>query len=103
MGEMDRSKNWLGSNFKRMLDLTKYSLSGKVTALYKLNKTDLTITHVMDFPSTGDNAFPALARMDQNSYLLFNYSSDIDGPYKVWLEGQFGKTFIYHTTLSFSN
>jgi hypothetical protein len=101
MGELDRSKRWLGANVKRMVDLAKYSLSGKVTALFKLNKENLEIEHVMDFPSTGDNAFPALVRVDDQSFVLFNYSSDINGPYKIWLEGQLGKTYIYYTMLSF--
>lgn len=84
---------------QRRNNLLKYSLSRKVTALFKINKEKMDIEHVMDFPSTGDNAFPALARRDDSSYYLLNYSSNIHKRPKNWLRGQLGRTYIYWTLL----
>lgn len=100
-GEVDRSKKWLGENTQRLLNLAKYSLSSKKTALYKLDKTTLDIVHVMDFESNGDNAFPAIVKLSDHQYGIFNYSSDIDTDNKIWIEGQIGKTYLYYSTLTF--
>lgn len=100
-GEVDRSKKWLGDNTRRILNLTKYSLSSKKTALYKFDKENLDIVHIMDFESNGDNAFPAIIQLSENQYGVFNYSSDIDTDNKIWLEGQVGKTYLYYSTLTF--
>jgi len=100
-GEVDRSKPWLGQNFRRLLNLAKYSLSSKRTALYKIDKQNLEVIHLMDFPSTGDNAFPAIVKLSENQYGVFNYSSDIEEHNKIWIEGQVGKTYLYYSTLTF--
>ena len=55
--------------------------------------------HLMDFPSTGDTAFPAITKLEEGKWWLMNYSSDIHGKQKNWLSGQLGKTFIYETVL----
>ncbi len=86
---------------QRRNNLLKYSFSRKYTALYKLDKEKHCLNHLMDFPSTGDNAFPGIAKIDENSYYLLNYSSDIHKREKNWVTGQFGKTYIYWTVLRF--
>lgn len=85
---------------QRRNNLLKYSLSRKVTAIFRINREKMEVEHVMDFPSTGDNAFPAAIRRDENSYYLLNYSSNINKRPKNWLRGQLGKTYIYWTVLS---
>ena len=59
------------------------------------------LTHIQDFPSCGDNAFPAIAPINDNSYLLFNYSNDFNKKDKKWIFGQLSKTYIYYTILTF--
>ncbi|MCH2021866.1 MAG: hypothetical protein MK207_05245 [Saprospiraceae bacterium] len=86
---------------QRRNNLIKYSFSKKYTAIYKLDKKNYCLNHLFDFPSTGDNAFPGIAKIDNNSYYLLNYSSDIHKKEKNWITGQFGKTFIYSTILTF--
>lgn len=98
-GEMDKVKNRKNEKQGRVRNLIRYSITPKVTALFKLNKETLTLTHLLDFPSTGDNAFPAIAPLNDGSYLLMNYSSNINGKKKTWIAGQLGKTFIYQTVL----
>lgn len=100
-GEMDRVKNRKSETQGRIKNLLHYWFSSKKTALFKFNKNDLSITHIVDFPSNGDNAYPAIVKIDSNKYWLFNYSSNIKGKNKVWISGQLGKTYIYETILSF--
>jgi len=100
-GEIDKVKHRKNEKKARLSNLIKYSITKKRTALFKLNKEDLSLTHILDFPSTGDNAFPAIAKIDTNNYWLMNYSSDITKREKNWISGQLGKTFIYETVLTF--
>ncbi len=87
---------------QRFKNLIRYSFSKKVTALYKINKEKMEIEPIIDFPSTGDTAFPGIAPKDENSFYLLNYSSDIQKRDKIWIGGQLGKTYIYQTELHFS-
>ncbi len=86
---------------ERRKNLIRYSFSKKVTALFKINKEKMEIDHVMDFPSTGDTAYPAVARADDGSYYVLNYSSNINKRKKIWIGGQLGKTYLYQTQLHF--
>ena len=85
----------------RRKNLIHYSFSKKVTALFKINKEKMEIEHIMDFQSTGDTAFPAIAPKDDSTLYLLNYSSDIHKRAKIWIGGQLGKTYIYQTELHF--
>lgn len=85
---------------QRRKNLIQYSFSKKVTALFKINKEKMEINHIMDFPSTGDTAFPGIAQKDDSTFYLLNYSSNIHKRKKIWIGGQLGKTFIYQTELS---
>lgn len=86
---------------QRRKNLIRYSFSKKVTALFKINKEKMEIEHVMDFPSTGDTAYPAIAQKENDTFYLLNYSSNIHKRDKIWIGGQLGKTFIYQTELQF--
>lgn len=88
---------------QRRKNLIRYSFSKKVTALFKINKEKMEIEHVMDFPSTGDTAFPGIVQKDDSTFYLLNYSSDIHKRDKIWIGGQLGKTFIYKTELTIND
>lgn len=100
-GPIDRSPDSLATGRHRIRNLIRYWFTTKVTALFKLDKKNLSLSLVSDLPSTGDTAFPGIVKLDDNKYLLLNYSSDITGHRKNWFFGQLGKTFIYWTTLAF--
>ncbi len=102
-GEADKAPQWLPLWFRQRYNLVRYSLTQKKTALFRLDRTAKRMVHLFDFPSTGDNAFPRIVAYSRNSFLLFNYSSDINRKPINWLRGQLGKTFIYKTELIFSN
>lgn len=88
---------------QRRKNLIRYSFSKKVTALFKINKEKMEIEHVMDFPSTGDTAFPAIAPKNDSTFYLLNYSSNIHKRDKIWIGGQLGKTYIYQTELTIND
>lgn len=73
----------------------------KRTSLWKVDPDTLSVSFVLDFPSKGDTCFPSLVKLDSNRYLVYNYSSPIDGPDIDWVTGQTGETAIYSTILSF--
>ena len=98
-GKADKAP-WLPNSIRRWYNLARYSLTLKTTALWKMDKEKKELVHLMDFPATGDTAFPAITELEEGKWLLMNYSSDIHGPRKNWLWGQLGKTFIYQTVLS---
>ena len=100
-GDIDKLKNRTNETKRRARNLIRYSITRKVTALYKLNKKDLSVSLITDFPSTGDTAFPGISKLDNDNYVLMNYSSDIHGKKKNWIRGQLGKTYIYWTKLHF--
>jgi hypothetical protein len=100
-GDMDKVKNRKNDKQGRVRNLIRYSITRKVTALYKFDKDNLTVTPVIDFPSTGDNAYAGIAQVDANTYVVMNYSSDIAKRKKNWIRGQLGKTYIYWTKLRF--
>jgi hypothetical protein len=93
----------LPPKLRRSYNLARYSLTRKCTALWLLEPHSKSLVHLMDFPSTGDTAFPGILSLGQGKYWLLNYSSDIAGPRKSWIRGQVGKTYIYGTELSIGN
>jgi hypothetical protein len=96
-GATDRSRE--GKKAHRTYNLVRYSLTRKKTALFKLNKNDLSLTHILDFPSTGDCSFAGIEKLNDTDYLVMNYSSDISKKEKIWLRGQEGKTYLYWSVL----
>lgn len=101
-GTFYRDVKYLKRDFKSAYLLLKYWITPKRTAMYRFNTLDMKIEWLFDFPSRGDTSFPALTKISDNQYLLFNYSSPIDGPDMPWLRGQLNKTRIYSTVITFS-
>ncbi len=101
-GECDKiKKERKKPNQRKLRNLIRYSLTKKVTAIFSLNKEKMELEWIKDFPSTGDNAFPAMAPINENEYFLVNYSSDIHKKPKNWIRGQLGKTYLYYTRIKF--
>lgn len=75
----------------------------KRTAIYRIDQESQRVVHLMDLPSAGDTAFPAIRRTGPHTFLLANYSSPFDRPDIAWSEGQGSErgTQLYLFTLSF--
>jgi hypothetical protein len=94
----------LGEPFGPEGDLLKYSLSGKRTALYRIDASTRTLVHLMDLPGAGDTAFPSVRGTGPDSFLLANYTSPLEDPDISWLDGQISPlgTQIYLLDLDFA-
>ena len=57
--------------------------------------------HVLDLASRGDPCFASVLPLDADAHAVYNYSSPVDGPDLVWLQGQLGETRIYRQVLTF--
>lgn len=73
----------------------------KRCALWHYNRTALRIDFLLDFPSKGDTCFPSILWRGEDSFVLYNYSNDINGPDVSWHDGQLGDTFINTTRVTF--
>jgi hypothetical protein len=100
-GPYDKGQRWLWNPVETLYYMARYWWTKKRTALYKLDKDNLTMDPVLDFPSKGDTAFPGLARLDDNSLLMYNYSSPPEGKDRVWMTGQLTGQRIYSTLITF--
>lgn len=81
-------------------NLVRYSLTKKTTAVYLLDTLNKSLIHIKDLNSTGDCAFPAVAQVNDSTYYVLNYSSNIQKRKKNWISGQLGKTYIYKSTFT---
>ena len=86
---------------QRIFNWLKYTTSSKTTSLYKINNESKVIEYIFDLPGSGDTAFPAIRRLDANSFLIANYTSDINKQNRWWIWGQIKPTYIYMTKLTF--
>lgn len=87
-------------NFKNLI---RYSLTRKRTTLYKLNKEKLQLEPIFDFPSKGDTAYAGITKLNENKYLLLNYSCDLNSFDWNWILGQLIGSKIYATVLEFKS
>ena len=70
----------------------------KRCALWRVDPDALEVTWVLDLPSRGDTCFASVLDTD-DGLLLYNYSSDPEGPDLSWIEGQTRPTFIHRMIL----
>jgi len=100
-GPYDKGDRWLPDSTETLYYLARYWWTKKRTALYHLDKEKLALEPILDFPTKGDTSFPGLIQLNENQYLMFNYSSDPEGKDRVWMSGQLHQTNIYSTIITF--
>jgi hypothetical protein len=93
----------VGGPFGEDASIADYSIRPKRTALYRLDRSDRKVVHIMDLPGAGDTAFPAVIQTGEHQYLLANYTSPLDEPDISWIAGQSSEkgTQIYLLDLEF--
>jgi hypothetical protein len=75
----------------------------KRCSLWRFVQGEQRIAFVLDLPSRGDTCFASVIDGASASELVvYDYSSDIDGPDVAWNVGQHGNTYIYRHVLSFA-
>lgn len=73
----------------------------KRCSLWKVDPDKLTVSFVLDLPSKGDTCFPGMIDLNGGEYLVYNYTSPLDGEDISWFDGQLGPTLIYSVKLKF--
>ncbi len=74
----------------------------KRCSLWHVEPESQTVEFLLDLPSQGDTCFAAVVPLSETRYLLYNYSSPVDGEDPSWIEGQTDPTHIYRMVLAFS-
>jgi len=77
-----------------------YWKTPKRCSLWKVDPVGLTVSFVLDLPSNGDTCFASAVQLHRNSFLVYNYTSPLDGKERSWLGGQQGPTLIYQLSLT---
>jgi len=75
-----------------------YWISPKRCALWSVDTGSLSVSWALDLPSRGDTCFPEAVEHNEG-WVLYNYTSDPNGPDVSWVEGQNAPTFIYRHVL----
>ncbi len=99
-GHYDLGRDDLDRADAYLLYQTVYWQQPKRCALWEVDPADRRVEHVLDLPSRGDTCFPELIEID-GRLVVYNYSSDPDGPDWAWFEGQTRPTGIYRQELVF--
>ncbi len=75
----------------------------KRCSLWRFVEGEQRIAFVLDLPSHGDTCFASVIDgPSADQLVVYNYSSDVDGPDVNWNVGQQGDTFVYRHVLQFT-
>ncbi|MBK8995316.1 MAG: hypothetical protein IPM35_06100 [Myxococcales bacterium] len=77
-----------------------YWKTPKRCSLWKVDPVALTVSFVLDLPSNGDTCFASAVPLRDKSFLVYNYTSPLDGEELSWLAGQQNPTLIYQLSLT---
>jgi hypothetical protein len=101
-GAFDRGFGW--GPLRSIINALDYVTTAKRCSVFHYVKAERRVAFVMDLPSRGDTCFPGfLQGGDADEVVLYNYSSDIDGPDVAWSVGQRRPTYIYRHVLRFTS
>lgn len=80
-----------------------YITTAKRCSLWHWDQEADQLSFVLDLPSRGDTCFPSLLDADDPTHVvIYDYSSDIDGPELPWSAGQRRPTYVYRHELEFT-
>jgi len=95
-----------GSGFLQQYSSYQLDYSGqpKRCSLWRFDQQSNRIVYLLDLPSRGDTCFPSVINgSSPGEFVVYNYSSDVNGPEVTWHEGQLGPTYIYRHVLRFTS
>jgi len=80
-----------------------YITEAKRCSLFHFDRKTGELGFVLDLPSRGDTCFPSvLDGADPSEKVVYDYSSDVNGPDLPWAAGQRRRTYVYRHVLKFS-
>lgn len=71
----------------------------KRCALWRVDGDALEVSFEADLPSRGDTCFPEAIALGEGRFLVFNYTSPLDGPDVSWQVAQGGATWVYYVVV----
>jgi hypothetical protein len=79
-----------------------YAATTKRCALWSIDPATREFTPIVDVPGVGDTCYPSVIPKGPHRYLVYNYSSPLDGTDAPWGTAlTVGRTLIYRQTLTF--
>ena len=72
----------------------------KRCSLWEVHPGTRSVEFVLDLPSRGDTCFASAIPVGGDDWMVYNYSSPVDGPDLDWIDGQLGETRIYRQRLT---
>jgi hypothetical protein len=93
-----------GPDVVRMIrNQLSYIVEAKRCALWRFDSLGQRLDYVLDLPSRGDTCFASvLPGATPDTLVVYDYSSDVDGPDLPWSAGQRLPTYIYRHVLRFA-
>ncbi len=80
----------------------EYAATTKRCALWSIDPATREFAPVVDVPGVGDTCYPSTIPEPRHRYLVYNYTSPLDGSDPPWGTAlTVGKTLIYRQTLTF--
>jgi len=81
---------------------SEYAATTKRCALWSINLRTRGFRPIVDVPGVGDTCYPSVIRRRRHRYLVYNYTSPLDGGDPPWGTALLvGRTLIYRQTLTF--
>ncbi len=80
----------------------RYWQRAKRCALWLVDPAARSVSFELDLPSRGDTCFAGLVELGDSRYLIYNYTSPLEGDDVAWVRGQLGPTEIYRQVLDLS-
>jgi hypothetical protein len=79
-----------------------YAATTKRCTLWSIRSHERTFTPLVDVPGVGDTCYPSIIRQTKGRFLVYNYTSPLDGSDPPWGTAlTAGDTLIYRMTLRF--
>jgi hypothetical protein len=76
-----------------------YWTAPKRCSLWHVDPATRAVEFVLDLPSKGDTCFASAIDLGDDHFLVYNYTSPVDGEDVNWSDGQYGPTSIYGIVL----
>jgi hypothetical protein len=87
---------------RSIINQLDYISTAKRCSLFHYVKSERRLAFMLDLPSKGDTCFAGALKGERpDEVVLYDYSSDIDGPDVAWSVGQRRPTFVYRHVLRF--
>lgn len=79
-----------------------YASTTKRCSLWGIDPRARTFDPIVDVPGWGDTCYPSIIRRRHGRFLVYNYTTPLDGPDEPWLPALTGdRTLIYRMVLRF--